>query len=199
MAAEGQGFEPWEALASLVFKTSAFDRSATPPGTPMLHFFHARFKNPLRKAGIDGVAGCYTAGLQLRQSVVVISIAVHGAPYASAAARTALGFAESALRLGHRIHRVFFHHDAVAVAGSAAIAPQDEQDVQAGWIGLHETQDVELALCIANALKRGLLSDEERDRYAKPAATVHEAFAIVGLGQLVEAMSVSDRFVTFAA
>ena len=30
--AEGQGFEPWEELPSLVFKTSAFDRSATPPG-----------------------------------------------------------------------------------------------------------------------------------------------------------------------
>ena len=29
--AEGQGFEPWEALTSLVFKTSAFDHSATPP------------------------------------------------------------------------------------------------------------------------------------------------------------------------
>ena len=29
--AEGQGFEPWEALPSLVFKTSAFDHSATPP------------------------------------------------------------------------------------------------------------------------------------------------------------------------
>ena len=31
-AAEGQGFEPWEALTPLVFKTSAFIRSATPPG-----------------------------------------------------------------------------------------------------------------------------------------------------------------------
>ncbi len=29
--AEGQGFEPWEVLPSLVFKTSAFDHSATPP------------------------------------------------------------------------------------------------------------------------------------------------------------------------
>ena len=29
--AEGQGFEPWEGCPSLVFKTSAFDRSATPP------------------------------------------------------------------------------------------------------------------------------------------------------------------------
>ena len=31
LLAEGQGFEPWEALTSLVFKTSAFDHSATPP------------------------------------------------------------------------------------------------------------------------------------------------------------------------
>ena len=30
--AEGQGFEPWGVLAPLVFKTSALDHSATPPG-----------------------------------------------------------------------------------------------------------------------------------------------------------------------
>ena len=29
--AEGQGFEPWEPLDSSVFKTGAFDHSATPP------------------------------------------------------------------------------------------------------------------------------------------------------------------------
>lgn len=29
--AEGQGFEPWDGRPSLVFKTSAFDHSATPP------------------------------------------------------------------------------------------------------------------------------------------------------------------------
>ena len=29
--AEGQGFEPWIPLGMLVFKTSAFNRSATPP------------------------------------------------------------------------------------------------------------------------------------------------------------------------
>lgn len=30
--AEGRGFEPREGLPSLVFKTSAINRSATPPG-----------------------------------------------------------------------------------------------------------------------------------------------------------------------
>lgn len=29
--AEGQGFEPWVPFGTLVFKTSAFDHSATPP------------------------------------------------------------------------------------------------------------------------------------------------------------------------
>ena len=29
--AEGQGFEPWVRRRTLVFKTSAFDHSATPP------------------------------------------------------------------------------------------------------------------------------------------------------------------------
>lgn len=130
---------------------------------------------------------------------MIISVAVHGAPYASSAARTALGFVESALALGHRIHRVFFYHDAVLTAAEGGVAPQDERDVQAGWVRLQQSQGVELALCIANALKRGMLNEEERRRYGKPAATVRNAFAIVGLGQLVEAMVESDRFVTFAA
>ena len=31
--AVGQGFEPWDLLQSMVFKTTAFDHSATPPIT----------------------------------------------------------------------------------------------------------------------------------------------------------------------
>src|SRR3569623_836054 len=38
--AEGEGFEPPEACASTVFKTAAFDRSATSPKTP--HSAHDR-------------------------------------------------------------------------------------------------------------------------------------------------------------
>ena len=130
---------------------------------------------------------------------MVISIAVHGAPYASAGSRTALRFAESALRLGHRIHRVFFYHDGVLAAAGQGVAPQDEEDLHAGWVRLGESHGVELAVCIANALKRGMLDEAERDRYERDAATTHPAFTIVGLGQLVEAMTESDRFVTFAA
>ncbi len=137
--------------------------------------------------------------LPSREFVLIISIAVHGAPHSSAAAGTALRFAQSALGLGHQIHRVFFYHDAVLIAARHSIAPRDEQDVQAGWVQLHEAHGVELALCIANALKRGILNAEEGDRYDQDGATAHAAFTIVGLGPLIEAMTASDRFVTFAA
>ena len=130
---------------------------------------------------------------------MVISIAVHGAPYASQASRSALRFAECALARGHAIHRIFFYHEGVLTAGSHGVAPQDEEDVHAGWISLQESHGVELAACIANSLKRGMLDEGERDRYEKPSATVHHRFTVVGLGQLVDAIATSDRFVTFAA
>jgi len=84
-------------------------------------------------------------------------------------------------------------------AAEQGVAPQDEEDLHAGWVHLGETHGIELAVCIANALKRGMLDETERDRYERKAATAHPAFAIVGLGQLIEAMTASDRFVTFAA
>ena len=130
---------------------------------------------------------------------MLIALAVHGAPYSSAASRSALRFAERALALGHTIHRIFFYHEGVLAAGSQGVAPQGEEDVHAGWIALHEQYNVELAACIANSLKRGMLSEEERARYEKSAVTVHPAFAVVGLGQLIDAISSSDRFITFAA
>ena len=130
---------------------------------------------------------------------MVISIAVHGAPYASQASRSALRFAESALARGHAIYRIFFYHEGVLAAGRHGVAPQDEEDVHAGWVTLQETRGIELAACIANSLKRGMLDEDERIRYEKPSATVHPRFSVVGLGQLVDAITACDRFVTFAA
>lgn len=130
---------------------------------------------------------------------MVISIAVHGAPYSSQSSRSALRFAECALARGHTIHRIFFYHEGVLAAGDHGIAPQDEEDIHAGWIALQKGHGIELAACIANSLKRGMLDDDERERYEKPAATVHRRFTVVGLGQLVDAIAACDRFVTFAA
>lgn len=128
-----------------------------------------------------------------------IAIAVYGAPYSSEASRSALRFAESALARGHAIHRIFFYHEGVLAAGGLGVAPQDEEDIHAGWVALQAGHGVELAACIANSLKRGMLDEDERQRYEKPAATVHPRFTIAGLGQLVDAIAACDRFITFAA
>ncbi len=128
-----------------------------------------------------------------------IGIAVHGAPYSSQASATALRFARAALAAGHTLPRVFFYHDGVHAASALTVPPQDEPSPQPGWAELAQNHGVELAVCIAAALKRGIVNDEERERYELAAASLHPAFTIVGLGQLVDAVCATDRFVTFAA
>lgn len=126
-------------------------------------------------------------------------IAVHGAPYAAQASATALRFTHAALAAGHRVPRVFFYHDGVHSASALAVPPQDEPSPRTGWSELAQDHGVELAVCIAAALKRGIINEEECQRYGVPASSLHPDFVIVGLGQLIEAIASSDRFVTFAA
>ena len=127
------------------------------------------------------------------------AISVHGSAYASQSALSACRFAEAALAAGHNITRVFFYHEGVRTADALAVSPQDEDSVHERWVALHETHGVELAVCIAAALKRGILNDDERARYEKTAASLHPAFEIVGLGQLTDALIQADRSITFGA
>ena len=130
---------------------------------------------------------------------MIFALAVHGTPYSSQAALSALRFSQSVLEAGHSIHRVFFYHEGVLTAGSVGVAPQDELDIHAGWVQLQQSAGIELAVCIATASKRGILSEEEAQRYESSATTMNPHFTVVGLGQLIEAVTASDRFVTFAA
>lgn len=128
-----------------------------------------------------------------------LALAVHGAPYSSQASATALRFARAALAAGHSIPRVFFYHDGVHAGSSLAVPPQDEPSPQPGWAELADVHGVELTVCIAAALKRGLVNQEEQQRYELPGSNLQPAFTIVGLGQLLDAIATTDRFVTFAA
>lgn len=130
---------------------------------------------------------------------MILTIAIHGAPYSSQASATALRFARAALSAGHSVHRVFFYHDGVHAASALAVPPQDEPSPQPDWVELARHHGIELAVCIAAALKRGVVNEQERERYELPGSSAHPSFAIVGLGQLIEAVGCSDRFVTFAA
>lgn len=130
---------------------------------------------------------------------MIISLAIHGHPSSSSSARSALRFLEAAVAAGHEVYRVFFYHEAVELADRNVVLPQDESPLLDSWVELAERHQVQLAICIAAALRRGVLNEEERDRYERPAANAHPAFEVVGLGQLIDAVVQSDRFVTFAA
>ncbi|HKI74906.1 MAG TPA: sulfurtransferase complex subunit TusD [Pseudomonadales bacterium] len=127
------------------------------------------------------------------------AIVVHGAPYASGSSWSALHFARAVIRSGHEIYRVFFYHDAVYTASALMAPPQDELDVHGQWVDLSKQHTVELVVCIASSLRRGMLDETEADRYEKPGHNLDDAFVISGLGQLIDAGLNADRLVTFGA
>jgi tRNA 2-thiouridine synthesizing protein D len=128
---------------------------------------------------------------------VVISLVIHGAPGATQGAQSALNFCQAALQDGHQVYRLFFYEDGVNNAHALAVWPQDERDLNAAWAALIRTHELDAVVCVASALKRGVLNPEEASRYEKNAASLDPAFDISGLGQWVDACLHSDRVVSF--
>ena len=124
------------------------------------------------------------------------SVVVHGNPISSQANYHALKFCQAVIDQGHKLQRVFFYGDAVTT-GIPIVAPQNELDIPAEWRAMKNKHDVELIICIAAALKRGVLDDSEQQRYELPSVTMSEEFELSGLGQLIDATQQSDRLITF--
>jgi tRNA 2-thiouridine synthesizing protein D len=128
---------------------------------------------------------------------MIFSLAIYAAPHSSQASYSAYRFALALLENGHSLYRVFFYHDAIHTASSLATPQQDEINFTAQWQAIAKTHGIDLVVCIAAALKRGLLNQHESIRYEKPTHNLAEGFEISGLGQLVDAAVVSDRLITF--
>lgn len=128
---------------------------------------------------------------------MIYSLLVTSSPASGQTALTAARFAETLLARGHTIHRVFFLDEGVMCGSNNTVFPQDETDGVAAWVALAEDHGVELVLCIASALRYGMLDETEAGRHEKPVPTTHPAFVVSGLGQLVDAAANSDRLVSF--
>jgi tRNA 2-thiouridine synthesizing protein D len=128
---------------------------------------------------------------------VIYALVVMSSPASGQAALSAARFAQGVLARGHSIRRVFFLDAGTANGSAAATFPQDEVDRLQPWVELAEQHRVELILCITSALRYGMLDDTEAGRHGTAAATIHPAFTISGLGQLVDAAACADRLVTF--
>jgi len=117
---------------------------------------------------------------------VKIGVLVNEGPYNHQAADTAYQFARAALAKGHRVQRVFFYNDGVNNASKLTEPPQDDRQIVNRWSKLAEEHGIDLVVCVAAGLRRGLVEDN-----------LAPGFRISGLGQLVEAGIESDRLVVF--
>ena len=124
---------------------------------------------------------------------MIFTIAVLGSPYDSQANLHALKFAQSAIKNGHHINRVFFFHEGVSIALEQRDLSQEEFDYNKAWRKLSSEHDVELNVCISSGGRRGVVKNETTY------STVAEGFELVGLGQVVEAISSGDKYVEFTA
>ncbi|MDA0790563.1 MAG: sulfurtransferase complex subunit TusD [Proteobacteria bacterium] len=127
------------------------------------------------------------------------AIVVYGAPYSDQASRSAYLFTRAVLDEGHDVYRVFFYHDGVYAANRLTVAPQDEADIQQDWSKLGAVHGLDLVICIASALRRGMLDETEARRYEREGVSVDPRFTISGLGQLVDAALNADQVMTFGA
>jgi tRNA 2-thiouridine synthesizing protein D len=114
------------------------------------------------------------------------ALLVSEGPYTHQASDTAFQFASAALAAGHEVMRVFFYHDGVYNATRLTEPPQDDRHIVNRWSSLKEKHGVDLVVCVAAALRRGI-----KDEVLAP------GFRISGLGQLVDAGIKADRTVTF--
>lgn len=129
---------------------------------------------------------------------MIFSLIIQSSAQKTELAITALEFARALLRNQHKIHRIFFYGEGVLLAGSANVFPQDETDVHAAWRTFIADNKIDAVACIAAALRRGLLNEQEKERYQKTAAALSPAYDLSGLGQLIDAAVHSDKLITFA-
>ncbi len=130
------------------------------------------------------------------ESVMKFAIALFSAAHAPSS-RRALLFAQTALAGGHEIVRLFFYQDGVYNAANSIVTPQDEQDLPREWREFVEQHQLDGVVCIAAALRRGVLNTDEAQRYQRTAVNVEAPWELSGLGQLHDAVQAADRLICF--
>lgn len=118
--------------------------------------------------------------------VLKFGILVNEGPFQHQASDSAYLFTKAALEKGHEVYRVFFYYDGVNNANKLSEPQADDRDLVKLWSKLAEDYNIDLVVCVAAALRRGIKDD-----------ILAPGFRISGLGQLIEAGIQADRLVTF--
>lgn len=125
------------------------------------------------------------------------SILVTGAPYGTQQASAAYQFALALLARGHQLSSVFFYREGVLNGNQLSSPASDEFDLVRAWQQLSADHHVELNVCVAAALRRGIIDNDEAAQRHELSANLQAGFSLSGLGSLAEAALSSDRLVQF--
>ncbi|CAI8818479.1 MULTISPECIES: sulfurtransferase complex subunit TusD [Kosakonia] len=125
------------------------------------------------------------------------ALMVTGPAYGTQQASSAYQFAQALLDAGHTLASVFFYREGVSNANALTAPASDEFDLVRAWQRLHEEHHVELHICVAAALRRGVVDAVEAQRLALSGANLQAGFSLTGLGALAEAALACDRVVQF--
>lgn len=110
----------------------------------------------------------------------------------------ALRTCEEILQQGHDLVQVFFYESAVYAASPLQVPDQDELALLQRWQTLAQTYQTPLFVCVAAALKRGIVNEQEITSLGLPHANLATGFEITGLGEWVGILNQDIKQVTFA-
>ena len=128
------------------------------------------------------------------------SLFITGSPTHSRACHTALDFAEALVQdhqNTHTITGIFFYEEAVTIANDLAMPPRDECNIRDEWCSFSQQHNVPMYVCIAAALRRGILNEPEAKRHGAEHYNLASDFLLEGLGNLVSLSSESDHVIRF--
>ena len=125
------------------------------------------------------------------------NILLTGGVYSKQSAYSALQFCEAAIAAGHTISHVFFYRDAVTQASNLSVPLDDEFNAVDQWQLFQQKHKTPLVVCVSAAERRGVLSAEQAQEFAKPSSNLATGFTIEGLGALHDASLAADRTMTF--
>ena len=124
-------------------------------------------------------------------------LVVNGPAYGTQASRQAFQFAQVLIKQGHQLEKVFFYQDGVLNASSLTLPANDEFDITKAWQELAQEHNVELETCVAAALRRGVIGQEEAKQHQREQHNLATGFQQAGLGGLATALLKFDRVIQF--
>lgn len=122
---------------------------------------------------------------------------VTGPAYGTQQASSAWQFAQALLAAGHKVSSVFFYREGVLNASQLTSPASDEFDLVRAWVRLSRQYGIELNVCVAAALRRGITDEQEAAQLGLSSANLQEGFTLSGLGSLAQAALRCDRLVQF--